>query len=165
MKVSVFVSIPTTRSASQEAFYHSLKVMCAEVDLEFRTLGITDYPIETPFKEVLCLARHCSGGIVLGFSKIQISSYIDSVTGKELKNTKHFPTPWNQIEAGMLYGLGLPLLVLCEPGIDGGIFDKGAAELYIHEIPTTMPMSLEKENSLGKIIRQFAQKVHAIYRK
>jgi hypothetical protein len=32
-------------------------------------------------------------------------------------------TPWNQLEAGVLYALGLPLLVFREAGIEGGVFD------------------------------------------
>ena len=33
------------------------------------------------------------------------------------------PTPWNQIEAGMAAGLGLPILVLRTEAAGGGIFD------------------------------------------
>ena len=41
------------------------------------------------------------------------------------------PTPWNQLETGLLFGLGLPLLVLKQEGITGGIFDEGASDVLI----------------------------------
>ena len=32
-------------------------------------------------------------------------------------------TPWNQVEAGMAAALGLPVLVVREPGVVGGVFE------------------------------------------
>jgi hypothetical protein len=46
-----------------------------------------------------------------------------------------FPTPWNQLEAGILFGLGLPLLIIRESGISGGIFDAGVTDVFIHHMP------------------------------
>jgi hypothetical protein len=47
-----------------------------------------------------------------------------------------FPTPWNHIEAGILHGLGLPLLVFAEDGISGGVFDRGVTDVFIHRMPS-----------------------------
>ena len=48
-------------------------------------------------------------------------------------------TPWNQLETGILFGLGLPLFVLREDGIEGGIFDIGSADIIIHSMPMPGP--------------------------
>ena len=39
------------------------------------------------------------------------------------------------MEAGILFGLGLPLLVFRENGISGGIFDSGVTDVFVHRMP------------------------------
>ena len=56
-------------------------------------------------------------------------------TVKERKiSNKVLPTPWNHIESGMALMAGLPTLIICENGIDGGIFDNGVSDNFIHRI-------------------------------
>src|SRR5437660_3411049 len=38
-------------------------------NLEPRAPGRSDYPTELPLREVLLVARHCSGGVILGFEQ------------------------------------------------------------------------------------------------
>ena len=69
MKIPVFVSAPTVLTNDQEA---SRKLILRELDrngLEARALGRSDYPTELPLREVLTIARHCAGGIILGFAQ------------------------------------------------------------------------------------------------
>ena len=51
-----------------------------------------------------------------------------------------FPTPWNQLEAGVLFGLGLPMLIFTEclgdRCISGGVFDKGVTDVFVNKVPT-----------------------------
>jgi hypothetical protein len=97
-------------------------------NLEPRALGRSDYPTELPLREVLVIAKHCAGGIILGFEQYRSLDGIDKPgTGSEARRgpSVPFPTPWNQLEAGILFGLGLPLLIFRESGISGGIFDAG----------------------------------------
>ncbi len=46
-----------------------------------------------------------------------------------------FPTPWNHVEAGILFSFSLPLLVFKEDGIEGGVFDKGVSDVFVHRMP------------------------------
>jgi hypothetical protein len=46
-----------------------------------------------------------------------------------------FPTPWNHLEAGILFALGRPLLVFREDGLSGGVFDPGVTDVFVHQIP------------------------------
>ena len=101
--------------------------MLDDLQLEPRALGRSDYPKDVPLREIYVIARHCHGGIILGFEQIQASAGVLKRGTKEEKlisKTKPlvFPTPWNQLEAGILFGLKLPLLIFREPGITGGIF-------------------------------------------
>jgi hypothetical protein len=51
-----------------------------------------------------------------------------------------FPTPWNQLQAGILFSSGLPMMIFREPGISEGIFGAGTSEVFIHQMPmTTQP--------------------------
>ncbi|TQD28442.1 hypothetical protein [Methanolobus vulcani] len=55
------------------------------------------------------------------------------------------PTPWNQLEAGILFGLKVPLLIFKEKGIEGGVFDHGISDVFIHTMPPTKPNKKKKE--------------------
>jgi hypothetical protein len=45
-----------------------------------------------------------------------------------------FPTPWNQLEAGILFSLRLPLMVFREDG-SGGVFDNGVTDVFVNRLP------------------------------
>ena len=95
--------------------------------------------------EVRTLARHCAGGIILGFSQItaevakglttQQSEDGSTVIVETVIERYQAPTPWNQLETGVLFGLGLPLFVLKQDRISGGIFDEGASDVLVHQMP------------------------------
>lgn len=85
---------------------------------ELRRLGMEPCSISRsaePLRDVQSLATGCAGGLILGF---------------ELR-----PTPWNHLEAGILYALGLPLLVFREPAVRGGIFDDEVSGGWSHPMP------------------------------
>jgi len=165
VKVPVFVSCPTGLSDAQEA---ARKVILRELDrtdLEPRTLGRTDYPVELPLREVFVLAKHCSGGVILGFEQFQAQSGI-SKRGTPDERAVHsavpFPTPWNHIEAGILHGLGLPLLVFAEDGISGGVFDRGVTDVFIHRMPDPS-MSSSAKKALSAVFQKWQASVRSHY--
>jgi hypothetical protein len=55
------------------------------------------------------------------------------------------PTPWNNLEAGILYRLKLLLLVFKEAGIDGGIFNIGTTDVFVQRMPS-VKLPKEKNN-------------------
>jgi hypothetical protein len=84
-------------------------------DLEPRALGRSDYPTFLPLHEVLILARHCSGGVILGFEQFRAEAGTWKRWETKEKQVEKgtpvpFPTPWNHLGAGILFSLGLPLL-------------------------------------------------------
>ena len=68
-------------------------------------------------------------------------------------------TPWNQIEAGILFGLKLPLIIFKEKTIEGGIFDLGTSDLYVH----TMPEARHNKDELRHIILKWYGEVNQKY--
>ena len=148
MKIPVFVSAPTSLSPEQD---ESRRLILRELErngLEPRALGRSDYPTELPLREVLTIARHCAGGVILGFRQNRADSGVTKVgTANEspLVAPSYYPTPWNHLEAGILFTLGLPLLVFKEQGITGGVFDVGVTDVFIHAMPlTSMDSSAKK---------------------
>jgi hypothetical protein len=140
MLIPVFVSAPSTENLSlaQKSVYDAIVAAIVDLGLEERRLGKSDYPDEAPLKEVIQIARRCSGGIVLGFTQIMVhaGTVKPGVQDKPLTETP-FPTPWNHLEAGILFSLRLPVLVFRESGITGGIFDEGVTDVFVHKMPTT----------------------------
>src|SRR5689334_16039986 len=137
MKIPVFVSCPTSLAPSQEAARAVIIEQLDDNDLEPRALGRSDYPTELPLREVLLIARRCSGGIILGFEQCRADGGVlkpGTPDEKRVSTPLLFPSPWNHLESGILFGLRLPILVFREREITGGIFDNGVSDVFVHSI-------------------------------
>lgn len=171
MKIPIFVSCPTDLNPTQVASRKVIMDLIVDLNMEPRALGRSDYPVDYPLKEVYVLARHCSGGIVLGFEQL----FVESGTwkrGSHLRKSRvtasHpvlMPTPWNQIEAGMLYSLGVPLLVFRENGITGGIFDLGTSEMFVHTMPSGKPSSRKLDELRHVLLKWHGEVSHNYYKR
>ena len=164
MKIPVFVSCPTSLSKEQNA---SRKILLRELDhlmFEPRALGRSDYPTDLPLREVYVVATHCSGGVILGFEQALCSSVVQKRGTKEQKTVKSvsFPSSWNHLEAGILYSLGLPLLVFKEDGISGGVFDLGVTDVFVHKMPKPN-ISKQSRESLFEVFLKWQARVREHY--
>ena len=140
MRIPVFISCPTTLRPSQEAAKTLILAELKKHHLEPRQLGKSDYPTELPLREVYGIAKHCSGGIILGFEQFRTDSGIRKfgTAGEKTMTTQTLvPTEWNNLEAGILYALQVPILVMKEEGISGGVFDYGVTQYFVHKMPQT----------------------------
>ncbi len=140
MKIPVFVSSPTKLNADQERTRVAIFKSLDNYGLEPRALGQSDYPTRLPLREVLTIAKHCAGSLILGFEQqfapsIEIRRGVPKTKGGGAAQDVSYPTPWNQLEAGILFALDLPQLVFRDPGITGGIFDNGVSDVFIHAMP------------------------------
>jgi hypothetical protein len=137
MLIPVFVSCPSKLNSSQERSRRIVSAELAVLNLEWRALGRTDYPTALPLKEVFGIARHCAGGIILGFEQAFAAKALRKRGTREQAPLDDFrvPTAWNHLEAGILFSLGLPLLVFKEDGIRDGIFDNGVSDVFVHKMP------------------------------
>ena len=149
-----------------------LRILLAQLhdfDLEPRTIGSSDYPVNTPLWEVLRLARHCAGGLVLGFTCFEATDGFDPRHApiERITKARRFPTPWNHLEAGILFGLELPLLVFREGGeaakVEGGIFDLGAADVFVHTMPDAPLKDAATEQSIRSLFLRWQARVRARY--
>src|SRR5919198_4798897 len=139
MDIPVFVSCPTSLNDDQQASRALILRQLRRFNLEPRALGRSDYPTEFPLREIMLVARHCSGGLILGFEQYQSLGGIrkrGTEAEKRHDEPMSIPTEWNHLEAGILFGLRLPILIFREQGIAGGVFDHGVSDVFIHEMPT-----------------------------
>jgi hypothetical protein len=139
MRIPVFVSCPTNLNNVQDQSRDRILRELGRLQLEPRALGRSDYPSEFPLREVYVIAKHCSGGIILGFQQFTATVGVWKNGTKEqtrLVGGKpvHFPSPWNHLEAGILFGLQLPILIFREESVRGGVFDQGVTDVFIHGI-------------------------------
>jgi hypothetical protein len=167
MRIPVFVSCPTKLTATQKRSRRIIQVLLDDLQLEARALGRSDYPKDVPLKEVFTIARHCHGGVVLGFEQLRVVSGQWNVKEKKkpapTRSTPlSLPTPWNQLEAGILFGLRLPLLIFREENVYGGIFDVGTTEVFVHPIPPPHP-SQAKRNELKEVFLKWHGEVSRVY--
>lgn len=167
MLIPVFASTPNALNKQQEESQRFVYGELGQQGIETRTLGRTDYPTSFPLREVLTLARHCSGGLILGFSQF------DTVIGTHKRGTPYrslaskarpvrYPTPWNQLEAGILFALNVPLLVFRESGVSGGIFDIGTSDLFVHPMPSPNAEHAERK-AFRAVIQKWTAQVREHY--
>ena len=165
MKIPVFVSCPSNLNKEQEASAKIIHTLIKKYKLEWRALGRSDYPNKLPLREVLRMIKHCSGGIILGFEQFRTKGGVyRRGTGKEKKETGEIvmPTPWNNLEAGILYNQKLPMLIFREEGVNGGVFDEGITEVFIHKMPDPN-LSSESKNDLDSVFQNWVAEVRNHY--
>jgi hypothetical protein len=98
MRIPVFVSCPTTLSEEQEKSKEIVAGELEKLNLEWRALGRDDFPTELPLRQVLVLARHCAGGVILGFEQVHAPMAIKrhgTAEEKSLENLR-VPSAWNR---------------------------------------------------------------------
>lgn len=166
-KIPIFVSCPTQLSQEQDFKRSVIVKLLDDLQMEPRALGRGDYPKDYPLKEVYVVAKHCCGGIILGFEQICVEKGIkkrgtDDEKQIESSNPIIIPTPWNHLEAGILFGLKLPLLIFKEDGIEGGVFDYGITDVFVHKMPPAKPSKV-KYDELKQVFLKWQGEVSRIY--
>ena len=162
----IFVSQPTAMSKAQVNGREFIFAELAKYGLVGRTVGLTDHAPKNPIAEVCLLAKHCSGGLVLGFQQAAAASvvYKPGTNVESAADHASFPSPWNQLEAGVLVSMQRPLLVVREQGIAGGIFDPGAGEHYVNPIDLDRLDDPAAVDGLQQTIATWAGDVWQTYR-
>jgi hypothetical protein len=153
MRIPVFVSCPSDLSPAQESAAQLIKDMLDKNKLAWRALGRSDYSYKLPLTEVLGMIRHCSGGVILGFTQFEAPSGVfkpRSPKEEVVSSQVVMPTPWNHLEAGVLFNQKLPILIFREEGIKGGVFDIGTPDVFIQKmpIPPLPPTALDDLDTL-----------------
>lgn len=132
--IRVFISKPGYLTYQQEQYIKSLLTRLETEGMTPQTLERADYPNFGTFSEVQRLMADCAGAVIFGFKELEVQKGVWRSGSPEEHQVEQMSlsTPWNQIEAGMAVMLGIPMLVLCQRGISGGVFDTAAGEHQVH---------------------------------
>jgi hypothetical protein len=139
----IFVSQPTTLTRPQKLFCGQLERTFQASGLTTHTVGVSDFTSRLPLRKILDTITTCDGACVLGLIQVAAPSAVfkPNTIERRIVPNAVFATPWNQIEAGMAVARGLPLLVVCESGVAGGIFDQGVGDAFTHVLPAKGKLS------------------------
>jgi len=134
--INVFISHPTPYNKYQEGFLSLIDFELKKHGLNPTNLGKNNWSFRSPLKPIKEIMDTCVAAIVIGLERHH--SFIGyekefSKNSKELIH-KYSSSPWIQIEAGMAYQAGLPILILKEDKVYGeGILDPQISESFVFE--------------------------------
>lgn len=120
-----------------------------------------------PIKGGICNCQALFQRDYSGFEQL----YVDSGTRKrgtgeqkiiDTSNPISIPTPWNHLEAGILFSLKIPLLIFKEDGVEGGVFDYGITDVFVHNMPDPKP-SKSKLDELKQVFLKWYGEVNRRY--
>lgn len=130
--IQAFVSRPNWAPPAIEHKLIDFYQLLEDVGFKANTIGKSEVPLRSPFEDVRRLMQKCQCTIVLGLPQIFVHS--GSMKHVPIESHLTLPTEWNQIEATMSLMLDLPTLVLLHKTVASrGIFDRGAANVFVHE--------------------------------
>ena len=113
-----------------------------EMGFEVKTIGINATSFASPFEEVVGVLKTCQCAIILGLPFLRVRA--GTLKDKEIETGFALPSEWNQIEAAISIMLGKPTLMMLHKGVaPRGLFDRGAANVFIHEFHTLGPKWVE----------------------
>ena len=162
--INVFISHPTPYNKYQEGFLSLIDFELKKHGLNPTNLGKNNWSFRSPLKPIKEIMGTCVAAIVIGLERHH--SFIGyekefSKNSKELIH-KYSSSPWIQIEAGMAYQAGLPILILKEDKVYGeGILDPQISESFVFEFELK---KLQKKISpeLEEIIRSWVNHFKAL---
>lgn len=130
--IETFVSRPNWAPPLMESKLEDFYLLLNDLDFKANTIGKSQTPLRTPFEDVHRLMKKCKCTIVLGLPQLFMDT--GSVKFIPIEHPLYLPTEWNQIEATISLMLDLPTLVLLHKEVaNRGIFDRGAANIFVHE--------------------------------
>jgi hypothetical protein len=151
-KFNVFISSPSVLNEQQSTFRKMLKIILKNKKLIVRDLTPEEYPNERPIVRVKKTIQVCNGVIILGMQQMIVKDCIVK-KGTLNENRRHdilLPTPWNHIEAAISITMGLPILIISERGIEGGVFDPEITEEIVHQVELNID-SFDSEEFINAI--------------
>ncbi len=145
----IFISRPTVIGNAYEKPYKAFERFFKSEGFSPRRLGKSDYSLKAPLVSVMDLIDQCKGAIVLGYPQREVT-YSLKKGGDTLNEHRIFlPTPWNQIEGTLAYKKKIPVLVIAQEGVEGGLFDYGVTGEFVHKTDLSNDKWFKSEEFLG----------------
>lgn len=146
----IFLSRPNWVGPEFEQGLEAFTNIIKSYNMNPRTLGVSEYPTDTPLDEVISIMDQCVGAIILGYPQFEVKEGV--LKGDTIESSVLLATEWNHIEAGLAYAQRLPLLVIHHKGVQGGIFDRGAISKFLHEVDLSKSTWFSEKPIIGAIV-------------
>lgn len=147
--IDIFISRPTILPEIYESSFQAFERFLDSKSIQPRRLGRSDYSRKPPLLGVIDLIKVCKGAIIIGYPQYKIFGHITKAGEEEKVFNFLIPTPWNQIEAALAYQSQIPVMVIAQTDISGGIFDYGVTGEYVLKIDLSKNNWFEEESFQG----------------
>ena len=151
--IDVFLSRPTWVPPHIDKHLNKFYSLLDECGFDPHTIGVDVVPLSTPFEHVVELIRQCQCTIVLGFPQLNVTA--GTLKGKDIEKRFSLPSEWHQVEAAISIMLNKPtLMMLAKPVAARGIFERGAAPVFVHDFYTAGPKWVERMIPMLKSLKE-----------
>lgn len=165
-RVPVFLSHPSRLNTVQQEFVDTIIRKIRKALLFPRTLPISEQYPETPLTNIRRMILSSYGMVSLNLRQRRVS-LIENNLNEPLTGTVWEGSPFAQIEPGMAYQYGLPLLLIRETGVEQtGIWSFGIGPFLILEWDSTVPNPIEtffSRNDWKSIFENWTSQVRSGY--
>jgi hypothetical protein len=121
-RVHVFLGVPAVLAASQQEHVEQWLGWLDNHAVEVVRLPRDGYS-KDPWSALMRLLSRTDGTILLGFRQLDAQAATwRPCSSEEADGVGWWTSPWLQLEAGMAIGIGHPLLVVPEDGVEEGVF-------------------------------------------
>ena len=171
MRKSIFLSYPNPHFKSQEVFIDKIKETLYDLDLEPRTLGVSDYDYDAPLTAIRRLMLESNGLLTVAFKRTLIrdgeyKAHSDRGESTVKIKEKWLTSPYCHIEPAMAFQMGLPILVLREKDvIDDGILEKGVLGTYMPEFDLSSSSNYFQSVEWKQLVKRWEIMVQKVYEK
>jgi len=134
--INVFISHPTPYNKFQSDFLILVQENLRKHGLNPVNLGKNNWNYKSPLKPIREIMLTCKAAIIIGMERHHSFIGYEKEFAKDSNELIHkfTSTPWIQIEAGMAYQAGLPLLILKEKKVFAeGILDPQNSDYFVFE--------------------------------
>ena len=135
---SIFFSMPSVMSKENELLTKDYKAYLEGLGFSVNYYIKDDYPSFGQLNRIREKILASSAMVAFGFKQTNIhdATFRPQTNNEEKWNDKWLATPWNEIEVGMGLMNGIPILLVKDPQIDMGIFDKNLSECFVANVST-----------------------------
>lgn len=137
--VKVFISHPTPCNSQQKELLRLIHEQLDKHGLVPVNLGKNNWNYKKPLEPIRNLILECKGAIIVAIERHHNLIGYEREMASNRKDRQEFvhkytSSPWIQIEGGMAYQAGVPLLILKEKKIyPEGILDPNNSDSYIFD--------------------------------
>ncbi|MDF2943649.1 MAG: hypothetical protein K0S01_2507 [Herbinix sp.] len=165
-RIPVFLSHPSRLNAVQQQFVDTMIRQIKKAILFPRTLPITEQYPETPLTNIRRMITSSYGMVSLNLRQ-RLVELQENNLGQPLSGTTWEGSPFAQIEPGMAYQFGQPILLIRETGVEqNGIWSFGIGPFLILEWDSTAANPIEAffdKNDWKSIFQNWISQVRSGY--